>query len=39
MHTDRGWSKGVGGREEERAPVLTVDIGGVGGAGGGVVSV
>ena len=37
MHTDRGWSKGVGGREEERAPVLTVHVGGVGGAGEDVV--
>lgn len=32
MHADRGRSKGVGGWEEERAPVLTIRIGGIWGA-------
>ena len=37
MHTDRGWSERIGGREEERAPVLTVHVGGVWGTGEDVV--
>ncbi len=30
MHADGGWGEGVSGREEERAPVLAVVVGGVG---------
>lgn len=37
MHADRGWSKGVGGWEEEGAPVLAVHVGSVWGAGKDVV--
>ena len=33
MHADGGRGEGVGGREEERAPVLAVMVGGVGGPG------
>ena len=37
MHADGGRGEGVGGREEERAPVLAVVVGSVGGAGQDVV--
>lgn len=29
MHADCGWCEGVGGREDEGAPVLAVVVGGV----------
>ena len=37
MHADRGWSKGIGGWEEERAPVLAVHVRCAWGAGKDVV--
>ena len=37
MHADRGWSKGIGGREEEGAPVLAVHVGSVWGTSENVV--
>ena len=37
VHADRGGSKGIVGREEERAPVLAVRVGGVGRTGEDVV--
>lgn len=37
MHTDRRWSKGIGGWEEEGAPVLAVHVGSIWGTGKDVV--